>query len=101
MYRPGNGIWVPLGGFTWHFIGTAIVTGKQKPRHATLVDTVGNRPRWPGNYDGDHPTQLYDTLPYLSRSELAVADLPAKDAMAWPLWSGDPFIGPVRDAPCN
>jgi hypothetical protein len=101
MYRPVNGIWVPVGGFTWQFGGTAEVYEDNGLYFARLVDTPDDRPIWPGNYDGDDKKVVHFELPYLSRAELAVDGLPANAPMPWPTWPGGPFTGPPRDTPCT
>jgi hypothetical protein len=101
MYRPHNGVWVPLGGFTWHFSGTAKVTAvKGKKNQAQLIDVPNDRPVWPGNYDGLHPKVTHFPLPYLSRAALAVTELHNIPPMPWPIWQGKPFTGPPKNSAC-
>jgi hypothetical protein len=73
LYRPANGIWIPLGGYTWAFSGSATISARGQ---ASLDSKPA--PTWPGS-----PKKTADDLPFLSRATLAHAS-----GDWWPVWPG-------------
>ncbi len=74
VYRPVNGIWVPLGGFTWAF-----QAGVNVDAHGVAKLATTPTPTWPGSAK----KKKTDTLPYLTRAKLANAT-----KHWWPTWPG-------------
>jgi hypothetical protein len=72
LYRPANGIWVPLGGFTWAFSGSVTIGAHDRAR----LDAKP-APTWPGS------PKKTKKLPFLSRAVLAHAA-----GSWWPTWRG-------------
>lgn len=72
LYRPANGIWVPLGGFTWRFSGGVSINA-----HGIAALAKKPAPTWPGS-----PKKTV-SLAFLSRAALAKAT-----GSWWPTWPG-------------
>lgn len=74
MYRPVNGIWVPLGGFTWAF-----GAGVDVDAHGVAKLAQTPAPTWPGSAQN----KKTDNLSFLTRADLAHAT-----KHWWPTWPG-------------